>query len=156
MTLVRRLLLVAVVTSVLPLLGSAPARATWSSSGGGAAAGRAVTMPAGQAPTASVRGTDVVVRWPAATVTDGTPVAGYRVERYPDSGPAVPAGAGCAGPITATTCVEHDVPPGTWVYVDVPVQDSWTGTASPGGQAVDVSGSACRPARRARPAAAPC
>jgi hypothetical protein len=29
-----------------------------------------------------------------------------------------------------TTCTEDNVPSGTWVYTDTPVQQNWTRTAS--------------------------
>jgi hypothetical protein len=113
------------------LLGAGRADAAWTAgSGSGSAAGRAATMPAGQRPSATASGSDVTVRWPAATLPDGTPVAGYRLERFDPNGTAQPVLADCTGTLGTTTCTEHGVPAGSWTYADTPVQFGWSGARS--------------------------
>jgi hypothetical protein len=113
------------------------ATAAWSTSGAGAAGSGAYTIPSGAQPSGSAAASTVTVSWPAATFPNGDPVAGYTVTRVnAATGAAGTVGAGCDGIVTATTCTQRGVPPGTWVYVDTPVQLSWTGTPSPGGSAV--------------------
>jgi hypothetical protein len=123
------------------LLWVAPsADAAWNGSGDGPAAGRALVMPAGQMPVARVSGTDVTVQWSAALLRAGTPVAGYRIRRYDVNGNPSFAQASCDATVATTTCVEHNVPAGTWTYTDTPLQQNWTGTASPPSNAVTVAG----------------
>jgi hypothetical protein len=126
-----------VVTAVLGT--AAPADAAWGGTGTGSAAGRAVVMPAGQKPTASVTGSDVTLRWSAAVLPGGTPVAGYRLTRYDGNGNPVTVLAACSGTVASTTCTEHNVPSGTWTYTDTPAQDSWSGAPSPPSAAVVVA-----------------
>lgn len=117
---------------VLAVILPAGALAAWSAQGSGHAAGAAAVMPTGNAPTAVLSGSDIVVTWPAATFANGTPVAGYVIHRY-DANTGAPAtvGAGCSGVVTTTTCTENNVPAGSWVYTDTPVQQNWTGGESP-------------------------
>jgi hypothetical protein len=125
----RRCLALAIGAVVLAC--APPADAAWSASGTGPAAARAVVMPAGSQPSASVSGSDVTLRWPAALLPGATPVAGYVVTRYGANGQAVTVLAGCAGTVATTTCTEHNVPAGSWTYTDTPVQGNWNGPASP-------------------------
>ena len=111
------------------VLPSQAAMAAWSSSGSGSGGGAAATMPAGSTPVAAASGSAVTVTWPAATFADGTPVAGYIVNRYSSNGSTGTVGGGCAGIVSATSCTEM-VSPGTWTYTDTPVQASWTGVES--------------------------
>lgn len=132
----RRLVAATLATAVA--LGSVSlALAAWSGSGTGSGAGRALTMPAGSAPTAAANGTTVAVRWPAATFSGGDSVEGYLVQRYSavNGGPAT-VGAACSGLITTTTCTESGVTAGAWFYTVVPVQGGWHGTESPAGNTV--------------------
>jgi len=116
----------------LALVSMTGAWAAWSTHGSGGAAGAATTMPAGAAPAGSAVGRSVTVSWPGAGFADSTPVSGYVVHRYDAASHATgTVGAACAGVVGATTCTEQSVPPGTWVYTDVPVQGSWTGGQSP-------------------------
>ena len=106
--------------------------AAWSASGAGRAGAAAATMPAGGTPVGSASGTSVTIRWPAATLSNGAPVAGYVIGRFKSlNGAAATVGPGCSGVVTTTTCTEQGVPSGTWIYTDTPVQLSWTGTPSP-------------------------
>lgn len=96
-------------------------------------------MPAGGPPVGSASGTSVTIRWPATTLSNGAPVAGYVIARFNSlNGAAATVGAGCSGVVTATTCTEQGVPSGTWIYTDTPVQLNWTGTPSPASAPVSV------------------
>ncbi len=107
------------------------ALASWAAVGAGSVDARGTTMPAGLAPTVSANGNLVTVSWSAVTLPGGVAVGGYLVGRYnATTGATGTVGANCAGVVTATTCTEHNVPDGTWVYTDTPVLSSWTGAAS--------------------------
>lgn len=96
-------------------------------------------MPTGVAPTGSATGSSVTLRWPAVTLSNGAPVAGYVISRINAlNGSAATVGAGCAGVLTTTTCTELTVPSGAWIYTDTPVELSWTGGASPASAAIVV------------------
>jgi hypothetical protein len=126
--------------AALVLTTGGPADAAWSGSGTGQAESLAMVMPTGSKPAASVTGSDVSLRWAAAQLPGGTAVAGYLIRRYDINGNAVTVQASCAGTITTTTCTEHNVPAGTWTYTDTPLQNNWTGPASPASAAVVVGG----------------
>lgn len=104
--------------------------AAWSASGVGSAQANALTMPAGNVPTAVASGTSVTVNWAASTFSNGAAVGGYLVHRYDTGGTVQTVGAACAGTITATTCAENSVPMGSWQYTVTPVDNSWTGAES--------------------------
>lgn len=126
-----RLLLPAGIATLAFLAHPLAAMAQWSAGGTGSGGAAATTMPTGATPTATARGNQVLVRWPAATLGSGTAVAGYDIRRYNAvNGSQVSIGAGCAGIITTTSCIEQSVPSGTWYYTDTPVQASWTGGES--------------------------
>jgi hypothetical protein len=108
------------------------AEATWTSSGSGAASSLASTMPNGSQPSVSASGSSVSLTWAAALFPDNLSVAGYVIKRYNTNGTAVTVGASCSGEVSTTTCTELNVPPGTWIYTDTPVQDNWAGGESPG------------------------
>jgi hypothetical protein len=95
-------------------------------------------MPAGNTPAVVVSGTDVTLRWPAASFPNGNAVSGYLVQRAGANGQPVTALANCAGTVSTTTCTEHNVPSGTWTYTDAPVQGGWTGAASPASAPVTI------------------
>lgn len=132
------------VAAVLGVLASfclaAPtALAAWSASGTGPAGAAAATMPTGVAPTGSATRSSVTIRWPAVTLSNGAPVAGYLISRINAlNGSAATVGAGCAGVVTTTTCTELSVPSGAWIYTDTPVLLSWAGGASPASAAIVV------------------
>ena len=113
--------------------GGPSANAFWqslSSSNFGAA--KADTMPQGGAPAGSLSGTNVTVSWAAATTAGGHAVAGYTVARYsaPSGGTKVAAGGGCTGTVSGISCVEQNLPGGTWYYTVTPVISLWTGAES--------------------------
>lgn len=129
-------LLVAAIAAAFGLGSASLALAAWSSSGSGGAAGRALTMPAGSAPTAVANGLTVTVRWPAATFQGGSDVEGYVVHRYDLNGAPATVGSACNGVVKSTTCTESGVPAGSWVYTVVPAQGAWRGAESPAGNTV--------------------
>jgi hypothetical protein len=117
----------------IAVLGAAqPATAAWSTNGSGSVAGAAASMPTGKTPSVSASGgSSVTVTWTAATIVTGVNVAGYTIKRYdPTTQAQATVGSGCSGTITATTCTELNVPAGSWVYTDTPVQMNWTGGQS--------------------------
>lgn len=104
------------------------ALAAWTAAGSGDAFGRAFAMPTGSTPAVSVTGRNVSLSWSGSAFPNGDPVAGYVVRRYPSGGGSSQTVlADCAGTLTTTSCVEHAVPAGTWVYTITPVHASWTG-----------------------------
>jgi hypothetical protein len=116
----------------LVLAPSTRALASWSTGGSGDAAGAAAVMPTGAAPSGTVAGSSVTVRWNAATFPNGVDVSGYVITRSQvGSGAPATVGAGCNGVVTSTTCTELSVPAGSWVYSETPVQSGWTGGTSP-------------------------
>jgi hypothetical protein len=116
----------AVAATVLVACGSASAG--WSTGGSGSGYSGAKTMPAGNAPTASVSGRNVTVSWTAAG--GAVPVDGYVVKRYDPADDQQPAGADCSGTVAGTSCTEHGVEPGDWRYTVAPARASWHGVES--------------------------
>jgi len=140
-----RVLLALALAPALAVLVPSAVFAAWSTQGQGAAAGAALQMPAGSAPTASVSGAGVTVSWPAATYPGGAASAGYQVDRFnAATGAPAAVGTGCSGVVGATTCTEQNVPAGTWSYTDTPMQGSWAGGQSPQSAPVVVGGRASR------------
>ena len=140
----RRLSLL--LAAVLALTLTAASFAAWNSQGNGPAGAAATTMPPGGPPIATVDpstngapGTSVTLSWPAATLANGTPVAGYTIIRYDQNGTPQTTGASCNGLVASTTCSEQNLPVGTWTYTDTPVQQNWAGTASPASSPVTIT-----------------
>lgn len=130
----RRVMMAAWLTVVL----ASPAGAAWESAGTGIAAAAAVTMPAGERPTATASGRDVRVEWDASVLAGGSPVDGYVVRRYGSSGDEEAVVDGCSGTVPGVSCVERALPAGAWRYTVAPVRASWTGQESPLGTAITV------------------
>jgi len=105
------------------------AAAGWSISGSGNGNVKALSMPAGSAPTKSVSYPNISVSWSAVTV-GGSAVSSYTVRRYTEAGALQSITAGCSGAIAATTCTENNVPVGRWQYTTQPVKAGWTGAES--------------------------
>jgi hypothetical protein len=103
------------------------ASAAWHVLGAGIGRAGADTMPVGSTPDVTVTGRNVVVTWDGKALGDGEPVAGYVLERYDGGG--VPQGIDgtCGGVVTALTCTETAVPPGTWRYRVATTQGAWIG-----------------------------
>lgn len=112
-----------------------------SSPGGGGASGATAVAP-GNVPTASATGDSVTVRWVASTLLNGVPVSGYVVTRY-DAGTRVSQTIlpSCTGRVAGTSCTEHAVPVGRWVYTVTPVfAANWRGAESPASAPVTIGG----------------
>jgi hypothetical protein len=114
----------AIAAAALP----AAATAAWTHSGNGSPTAKAVGMPTGATPTASVSNRSVTVSWSASTMPGGGAVSGYVVKRYDTVGNAQSIGSACSGTIAALTCTETSVPGGTWRYSVTPVKGNWVGT----------------------------
>ncbi|HKP89741.1 MAG TPA: hypothetical protein VJT75_07160 [Thermoleophilaceae bacterium] len=105
----------------------AAATAAWTHSGTGTPTAKAVSMPTGATPTASVSNRSVTVSWSASTMPGGGAVSGYLVRRYDTNGNVQTIGSGCSGTISALTCTETSVPGGSWRYTVTPVRGNWMG-----------------------------
>jgi hypothetical protein len=123
-----RLLRTLLVSTLVVLAAAATAAAAWNGAGAGSGYAKATSLAAGEQPTAAVSGRNVALSW---TATSGTPVDGYIVKRYNADGQQQAVGADCSGTISATSCVEKAVQPGTWRYSITPVRQSWRGAESP-------------------------
>ena len=99
---------------------------------GGRGAAAASSVNQGATPTASATGSTVTVSWTATTLANGQAVSGYLVKRYDASTSAAQTVlAGCAGTLTAVSCVETGVPDGSWRYSVTPVlATNWQGAES--------------------------
>jgi hypothetical protein len=125
------------VTAALVLAGilaalTAAAWAYWTASAtsGSTGAAAAAIVNQGATPTATAAaGRKVTVNWGASTLSNGRAVDGYIVKRYDaGTGSLQTTLTGCAGTITATSCVETGVPAGQWKYSVTPVfSTNWRG-----------------------------
>ncbi|MEA2352750.1 MAG: hypothetical protein QOJ14_1164, partial [Thermoleophilaceae bacterium] len=120
----RTVLIAIAIAAVTPVTA---ANATWSGAGAGSHYVKAVSMPAGSTPTASVSNRSVTVSWAASTMPGGGAIASYVVKRYDTIGNVQTIGSGCSGTISALTCTETAVPGGTWKYSVAPTLGNWTG-----------------------------
>src|SRR5205814_4698375 len=102
----------------------------WNHSGSGAQTAKAVSMPTGNTPTASVSNRNVAVSWTGNRLPGGAGITTYLVKRYDTSGNAQTIGSSCSGTISALTCTETSVPGGTWKYTVTPTLSNWTGAES--------------------------
>jgi hypothetical protein len=116
---------------VAALVVAAPGSAGWGSGGSGAGAAGAKSMPGGNTPTATLVLTAVNVTWSASAFGGGPDVEGYLVKRYSAlGGGAQTPGGSCAGTVTATSCSDSGIAPGSYTYTVTPVQGSWSGAES--------------------------
>lgn len=124
--------LVIVLGILLVSWGGPAASAFWSSVNSGFGASKADAVAQGAKPTTSVSGTSVTVSWAASTTTAGRSVTGYSIARYASAtgGTKVTATGTCSGTITALSCVEGNVPAGTWFYSVTPLLSLWQGAES--------------------------
>jgi len=100
---------------------------------GGNTTSTAATVGAGNLPTATIAsGTSVTLAWSASTLSTGTAVNGYTVNRYDSATLTLQSTlAGCSGLVTALTCTETSVPAGAWRYSITPrFATNWTGAES--------------------------
>jgi len=125
----RALVIGVVLGAVMAVSGVS--QAAWSGDGSGSGFSRAVTVPAGNQPSALADGRDVNVSWAANTFPDGSPLGGYEVTRYDGSGAAQPIGAACAGSIGGLSCTEASIASGTWRYTVRATEGNWNGPEGP-------------------------
>ncbi|MEA2399504.1 MAG: hypothetical protein QOK25_3060 [Thermoleophilaceae bacterium] len=121
------------------LVPSAVAQAAWTTGGAGSQSARAITLPAGNQPVASVSNRNVTVSWAVSNLPGGSPVSGYTVKRYDGSGNVQTIGSACSGTVSALTCTEQAVPGGTWKYSVTPTQANWAGAESSQSTSVTVA-----------------
>src|SRR4029453_15912479 len=127
---------------------AATAWAYWTTNAAAGSHGSAVASTVNQGPTPTANlaalGREVSVSWGTSTLANGAPVTGYLVKRYPAGGGVgtiSPIGT-CAGTVAATSCLEDDVPAGTWKYTVTPVVGTWRGAESLLSGIVTVAGPA--------------
>jgi hypothetical protein len=143
----RYLVAVAAAVALTVLAGTAWAYWSVGSVAGSGGAAKASTVDQGATPTANATGSTVTVSWAATTLANGVPVSGYLVKRYDaTTSTAQTVLAGCAGTVTATSCVENGVPNGSWRYTVIPVfATSWQGAESGQSTALVVNGDVTAP-----------
>ncbi|WP_231745383.1 hypothetical protein [Arthrobacter sp. EpRS71] len=124
--------MVVVVGILLVSWGGPAASAFWGSVSSGFGAAKADALAQGAKPTTSVSGTNVTVGWSASTTAAGRSVTGYSIARYSSAttGTPVQATGTCAATVTALSCVESNVPAGTWYYSVTPMLSLWQGAES--------------------------
>ncbi|WP_284987460.1 hypothetical protein [Arthrobacter sp. fls2-241-R2A-172] len=112
--------------------GGPAASAFWGSVGTGSGASVADAVAQGAKPTTAVSGANVTVSWAASTTAAGRPVGGYSIARYGTAtgGTKVPATGGCGSSVAGLSCIESNVPAGTWYYSVTPMLSLWQGTES--------------------------
>ncbi|WP_244931277.1 hypothetical protein [Nocardioides sp. W7] len=135
----RSRIAVAVLCALTLCLGTL-AWASWTSGAHGRAGARTSQVPPPAAPTAAAVAGGADVSWSEVRV-GGVPASGYRVLRtHQESGATVPATGTCAGTVTATSCRDTAVEPGTWTFAVRAELGPWTGPASAPSAPVEVSG----------------
>lgn len=124
---------------------AAPAAAYWTvgvTTAGSYSSAVADSVKAGNTPSLTgTNGENITLSWTTSTIVHGGESAtGYTITRYnaASGGTATAATGGCAGTVTALTCTEQSVTPGSWWYTVTPKYDQWTGAES-GRLAVTVS-----------------
>jgi hypothetical protein len=118
---------------------AAGASASWPGGGSGSQSAKAVSMPTGNTPTATVSNRSVAVSWTGSTLPGGAGVSTYLVKRYDNSGNLQTIGSACSGSVSATSCTESSVPGGTWKYSVTPTLSNWTGGESAKSTSVTVA-----------------
>jgi len=110
--------------------------AGWASAAQGPAAARTAALATPLRPDATAVGAGAQVAW------SETPLAtGYVVERtHEETGTVQPATGGCAGVVTATSCVDGPLATGSWTYRVRARLASWTGPWSSASDPVVADG----------------
>ena len=114
------------------------ASAAFSANGAGSGRATLQSIPEAGSPVAVASGREVTVSWSTTTLSGGTPAGAYTVRRYDTSSVAQSILDACVT-VTTTSCVEHNVPIGTWKYSVQARMGSWTGTESTQSAAITVS-----------------
>src|SRR4029079_11222547 len=91
---------------------------------------KARALPTGNTPTTSISGRNVTVSWTTSSFSGGRPnINDYTVKRYNTGGSQQTIGASCTGTISALTCTENNVDPGSWKYSVTPkAGNNWVRT----------------------------
>ena len=98
----------------------------------------AQSVPQPAAVLATAIGRDVAVSWPTTTLSGGTPATAYSVRRYDANGVLSATLTDCATG-GGTSCVDSNVPTGTYRYTVQAGLQSWRGPESAAGSDVVVS-----------------
>ncbi len=114
------------------------AEAAFSANATGLGRATSQSIPGSGAPVAVVNGREVTVSWSVTTLSGGTPAAAYTVRRFNTSNVSQTVLNACAT-VTTTSCVENNVPSGTWTYSVQARMGSWTGAESATSAAITVS-----------------
>jgi hypothetical protein len=110
---------------------ASPASAAWSAGASGSGAAQARSLPGGNVPSGSAFLGSVTLSWSASSFAGGGPVPAYVIRRYNGlTGTEATVGNGCSGLVSATSCVESGVTPGTWKYTVTPAAGAWRGGQS--------------------------
>lgn len=127
-------------TALVYVSGGVPrAAAGYGAPGAGLGAADAQSIPSPEAPVAVATGPNVTVSWTSVTLSGGTPVTGYTLQRFDGTGAPATVLAGCAGVITTTSCTEAGVASGTWTYRVTAVMANWVGLVSEPSAAITVA-----------------
>lgn len=123
---------VIVVGILLVSWGGPAATAFWGSVSGGSGAAKADAVAQGSTPLTAVSGANVTVTWTASTTAAGRSVTGYSIARYATAtaGTRIAAAGSCTGTIATLSCVDSNVPTGTWYYAVTPLLSAWQGVES--------------------------
>ncbi|HYN32506.1 MAG TPA: hypothetical protein VES40_07765 [Ilumatobacteraceae bacterium] len=135
---VRTAAVAVLATAAFVVLPTHQTLAAFSADGVGSGLTASASIPSSAAPSATVVGRDVTVSWPTTTLSSGVPAEGYTVRRYDTSNAAQTVLADCIAP-ASTSCVENNVPIGTWVYTVQARTGSWTGPEGLASAAVTVA-----------------
>ena len=119
-------------------LQSSSASAGWQVAASGSGRALAQTIPTTATPTASAVGRDVAVSWAATALSGGTPASGYVVRRFDAALVQQTTLASCTS-VTTNSCVESNVPSGTWTYSVQATRGNWLGSQSARSASVTVS-----------------
>lgn len=125
-------IMVIVLGIVLVSCAGPAASAFWGSVSSGFGAVKADSVAPGAKPGTSVTGSTVTVTWTASTTAAGRSVTGYSIARYSSAtgGTRVAAIGTCQGTVAGLSCVEANVPAGTWYYTVTPMLSLWQGVES--------------------------
>ena len=119
---------------VLSLATSAGAFYTSQGSGTGAAGVGVLNPPTSVIaafPNADAESVDV--SWVAPNQPDGIVIQGYYVQRYEEAVSSPACGTSPTSLIATVTCIDTDVPSGTYTYAVTAVFRSWTATSNSSG-----------------------
>jgi hypothetical protein len=138
----RRVSASALIVALVVLGTAGTAVAFWTAGANGDAAASAGSIGAGQKPTFTISGRDVIVSWAAAT--NATSYTVVRANVSPQSLSTTEHGT-CASNVAALTCSDTDLPEnGTaatnWTYSDTGARNLWTGTSSTASNTVTIPG----------------